>query len=213
VREWAWRICVTFSVVLMAVTAALWARAQRVQDVARRVWVERQGGQGTVRQVEACAFRNVLAVAWASQGLRTDLPPAHVNAVIPPLPDAHARRQTAVPASLEPITDGWWFGGFACGRLERSLVPPDNRFLLSDGTHAGLADTRSAWVIVPWWFLTLLFALTPARAVWTWRRSRRRPPHTCPGCGYDLRATADPAGPRLSTCPECGRSTTSATRA
>lgn len=32
--------------------------------------------------------------------------------------------------------------------------------------------------------------------------ARRR--HLCPACGYDLRATADPDGPLLPRCPECG---------
>jgi hypothetical protein len=62
---------------------------------------------------------------------------------------------------------------------------------------------------VPWWFLALLFALAPTRAVWTWHKARRRPRHVCAGCGYDLRATADARGPLLPTCPECGRSATS----
>jgi hypothetical protein len=33
---------------------------------------------------------------------------------------------------------------------------------------------------------------------------RRIPKGLCPHCGYDLRATPDPAGPRLACCPECG---------
>jgi hypothetical protein len=36
------------------------------------------------------------------------------------------------------------------------------------------------------------------------RRRRREQTGCCPRCGYDCRATADPAGPRLARCPECG---------
>ena len=48
------------------------------------------------------------------------------------------------------------------------------------------------------WAAGLLLAVAPA--LWVGRRlrdTRHRPPGTCPGCGYDLRATPD-------QCPECG---------
>jgi hypothetical protein len=59
---------------------------------------------------------------------------------------------------------------------------------------------------LPFWFLLLL--AIPAPLAWTLRARRRRRarlhPSACPHCGYDLRATSDPTGPRLPLCPECG---------
>jgi len=53
-------------------------------------------------------------------------------------------------------------------------------------------------VVVPCWFVVLMAAILPARAVWANLRRRRRGVGCCPSCGYDLRATPD-------RCPECGR--------
>ena len=56
-------------------------------------------------------------------------------------------------------------------------------------------------VIVPHWFLLLLFSAAPA--LWAWREvpaarhARRRRLGLCGRCGYDLRATP-------GACPECG---------
>jgi hypothetical protein len=50
---------------------------------------------------------------------------------------------------------------------------------------------------IPFWFLTVLTALPAALYVIHRLRQKQQPPHRCPICGYDLRATPD-------RCPECG---------
>lgn len=67
---------------------------------------------------------------------------------------------------------------------------------------------------MPHWFLCLLSMTFPF--VWLLRHRRRRrrlrriTRGQCAVCGYDLRATPDPAGGRLSVCPECGTRTQAA---
>ena len=52
-------------------------------------------------------------------------------------------------------------------------------------------------LVVPYWFLALLFAILPV--VWFRRWRHRIPPGHCHKCGYDLRASEE-------RCPECGTS-------
>lgn len=60
-------------------------------------------------------------------------------------------------------------------------------------------------------FAAMLFACllglvsVPMYLTYVWRRARaRRVQGRCRVCGYDVRATPDPAGPLLERCPECG---------
>ena len=53
-------------------------------------------------------------------------------------------------------------------------------------------------VVIPSWFLALLFGALPGTVAFRWMRGiRRRGEGFCSVCGYDLRATTD-------RCPECG---------
>jgi hypothetical protein len=66
-----------------------------------------------------------------------------------------------------------------------------------DAAVTGLVDG----VIVPYWLLSLLFALAPVWWANAWRHRRREVQRQrkglCPACGYDLRASPE-------RCPECG---------
>lgn len=68
-------------------------------------------------------------------------------------------------------------------------------------------QTRVLWI--PHWLLALAAGAWPAVSAALFVRRRRRLRRLalvgrCHRCGYDLRATPDPAGPRLPACPECG---------
>jgi hypothetical protein len=58
-------------------------------------------------------------------------------------------------------------------------------------------------VRIPYWSVTVLAAVLPARSLWRWRRSRRRQrAGLCPRCGYNL------TGNTTGVCPECGAAIT-----
>jgi len=53
-------------------------------------------------------------------------------------------------------------------------------------------------IMVPLWFLTLIFAILPAIWLFKWNKRRKLSPNACPACGYDL------TGNESGVCPECG---------
>ena len=54
-------------------------------------------------------------------------------------------------------------------------------------------------VMLPHWFLTLIFAILPTFWIFKWNKRRKLNPNACPACGYDL------TGNETGECSECGR--------
>src|SRR5690349_12326817 len=82
---------------------------------------------------------------------------------------------------------------------------PINQASVANWSRAGFSYIRMdqgtvfgmTGVGVPYWFLTVLFAVLPALWLVKRVRGKQRSPNCCPKCGYDMRATPQ-------RCPECG---------
>jgi hypothetical protein len=115
--------------------------------------------------------------------------------------------QRPIPFLPRPQRGGWMdFAWETDAALHEA--PVDGELRNFEGVPATVW-TRTSTLTVPWWFLTLLFAVAPAVALrrrWRVRRRRRLVAGLCPACGYDCRATPD-------RCPECGTVRTTAAAA
>jgi hypothetical protein len=64
----------------------------------------------------------------------------------------------------------------------------------------GWSERPGYWLSAPHGALAVVFGVLPCSWLWRWLRRRKRAGlQTCPGCGYDLRASPH-------KCPECGTS-------
>ena len=70
-----------------------------------------------------------------------------------------------------------------------------------DWKTPGLFGNTNYMVILPHWFLALIFATLPAIWLYKWNKRRKLGPNACPSCGYDL------TGNETGECPECGVTT------
>jgi hypothetical protein len=205
VRTLARRTLTILSLLLLVGTVGMWVRAQWACDTLNYRRTFRPGGEIAQGQARLDAHRGAFQVilgldtfqrynAVQRDNLERDLPS-----------DDGFSRRTSAPISKGFADAGRGRFGFACRSYDSAV---DTQGFTIQRRVGGREYSAREWAValaIPWWFLTLLFAIAPALAVRRWHRSRRRQPHQCRACGYDLRATADPAGPLLATCPECGR--------
>jgi hypothetical protein len=111
--------------------------------------------------------------------------------------------QTCSGYSPGPFKDSTWLEDFVQRRAETLGGRASIHSFLGFGLHSLRVEDKqrdlsvTRFVVVPHWFLALVFAILPALHVRSILRSRRYGPGLCPACGYDLRATPD-------RCSECG---------
>jgi hypothetical protein len=171
VRRRLFNFAVVVSTVLCVATVALWVRSYWTTDAIEQVGFPTQRGAS----IPSAEFLSMRGLLYFCDYL--------------PKPPPQRWELSSSPA------DNWG---------DPSTIAKDNGlYFLGFGSSTFNSPYRAFWseyglVMVPHWFLALLFAAGPA---W-WaigRRSRNKRSGLCPTCGYDLRAT--PPGGR---CPECG---------
>jgi hypothetical protein len=196
--KWFGRIVTGVSVLLLIATLAVWARAQWVRDVLLITSVDAPSGEVRETTRRLMGERRVLElfihrltfVTGDAQGQAT---------LLRDLPREEPVRFRQFLA--EPLNGR----DFEWRRVDHGPGTSLGRLMREVNGLAYPVGYRDTTVRVPWWCLSLVFALAPMGSLWRWGTRRRMAPHCCPSCGYDLRATGDPAGPRWATCPECGR--------
>lgn len=169
------------SLVLCIVTLALWARSYWAGDSFGI-------GQWTVDRADT------QYVQWTATGMATGGGHFAFGTLTNGL---------APSPSAQKLPARWFWGWGSGGLLQyRSLAG------LNPGpiglTHLAFRLTFStnpygSLLILPGWFLALLFGVLPAirhRLAGRWRRQSRSRQGLCITCGYDLRASQD-------RCPEC----------
>ncbi|HEY8667522.1 MAG TPA: hypothetical protein VIL86_12705 [Tepidisphaeraceae bacterium] len=101
----------------------------------------------------------------------------------------HGHRHVSYPGiGWDIVTLAWEWKGFAAAYWNENCQK----------TEAQIGNAAGLQLILPAWFLSLLFAILPS--LWLRRRMRLRKRQRlgfCRHCGYDLRATP-------TRCPECG---------
>jgi hypothetical protein len=182
-------VATALSLVLCAATCALWVRAQWVWHEV--VWIGEVGRGGgatlTMRRVDFDALPRGPSVRVASAVWNVAHPAAAAEFQRAQARAGLRRATAAAPGGRQVDASGGPSGwGFRWDRHATNF-----------GNGGAVAGFRVTEVAAPWWFLALLWAAAPARAIIRWRR-RPPPVGLCPACGYDLRATPD-------RCPECGR--------
>ena len=188
------------SVVLLGVTAALWAVTRATPHA---LIVERH---------RAYALSSHEGVLIASVATRLQSDGATGSEVETPasrgwrLRTAPEAEGLFLPRLFMGQPDGCSFG--ACRNVMGLVLPPTGR---SFATDFAWSRHRTSAVMFPHWSAAAVFAVPPL--LWLGRRRpwraaiarRRARANHCPDCGYDLRATP-------GRCPECGAGRTATAR-
>ncbi len=182
------RILALLSLLLGGLSIAIWVRSYWWYDSVQRNW---QTSDTTYRR-GLLSRRGTLCFVRCDVMYVHQVPGEEVNAL-----DWVTKRRFRF--SSEKADDRGTVGPIIYATLHEWLGFNFRR-VRNGGSEGNFIETADL-IQVPYWLLTLLFAVGPAGwAVGSLRRRRRARMLTrglCPRCGYDLRATP-------GRCPECG---------
>ena len=170
------------SLFLCVATAIAWVRSEFRSDSAYR-FRERYGGPALELHSFSSVNGSLCYGYWFAQSVGK-----------PPWSNVNMRwrvESKPAPARGQSIAymrkGGFYFFGFGA---RRDYYPP---------ASSGVTNQEQWAVLLPHWFVMILFALAPAHWTRTQLSGRRRQHGSlCAACGYDLRETAE-------RCPECGK--------
>lgn len=187
-RRRLFTILSVFSLVLLVTAAVLWIRGFWVNDtfVAARWRMGPEGATGRFLYLDSECSQFGVTYRWQHDPLSPEELARWQEQPPPMLQFGHGCNPTCRLTlwSAERGEWPWERAGFQY-HTSANFVPK----------RPGVFDRR---LLVPFWFVLLIFGALPAYyAVTVHRTWRQRRPGFCLTCGYDLRATPD-------RCPECG---------
>jgi hypothetical protein len=183
------------SALMFIAASGSWVRARYACDTVSYLWVSRMDAEIEDRRVGAMGVRGSLVLIWMHRIYRPD-DAADAAVVRRELPSEMGFDHERLLPQHWPARGVLGAAGF--GWISQDPAQRRGRDRVRVGNTAVIFEPYTRMILVPWWFLLLLFSIAPCRALW--RRRTRRTKYGCATCGYDLRATPE-------RCPECGTAT------
>jgi len=183
-RRYIFNTLTVVSLLLLLGTVGLWVRSFSNSDtISKGKWTE---ADQTIKVAGFCsAVGGIHAFIDSYTGI--DVKDYKIKQ-IPFGYHVHENPENQLDLWTNSVSD---WAGF--GRYEGSIM------IINNNTMRQILNIDAKGVVIPHWFLTLIFATLPAIWLFKWNKRRKRGPNACPGCGYDL------TGNESGECPECGQ--------
>jgi len=193
-RRYIFNTLTALNLLLLLGVVGFWVRSYwKFTDVQRQSWaiteqteIEPTGRQWHYMQYRVISVRGTIGLFYQWMALP------------PPIPELPYPPEWSL--SMREVSDdpGDWFAFFDSPTMMNRL---------GFGYVNFVPGSEDLWplLILPHWFLTLIFATLPAIWLFKWNKRRKLSPNTCPACGYDL------TGNESGVCPECGGGTVEST--
>jgi hypothetical protein len=197
------------SLVLLVTTLAFWLRSQRYTDQWRSYRLQADANPLRAREIALATYRNAIAFKLSDDEFPTGDAAWDPNDLPRSMPWSHKvspRGSAPSPLDTPPGRLGFVWDRVVMNPpsppgepVESGLIGQQRLYVIKIKGRTYTMTQQYTALALPWWLLSLLFALRPALLLRRRLARRHHRPGHCPTCGYDLRATP-------TRCPECGTS-------